>query len=123
MSIANIFLNILFIPVWGVMGAAVATLIVRITAFLTAYYYAQKNYKIPYEVRKVITVLLVGFFLIYISTFLNQFSLSIKLVSKSFLILVFPAILYFLNFFEPIEIQSLKRGIQDFRKLLFSRNK
>lgn len=122
MSIANIFLNILFIPIWGVEGAAFATLIVRIISFFTLYYYAQKHYKIPYEVKKVVTVLLVGVFLIYISTFLNHFTLSIKLVSKSFLILSFPLILYYLDFFEPIEILSIKRGARDFVSL-FKRNK
>ncbi len=123
MSIANIFLNILFIPVWGVEGAAYATLIVRIVSFLTFYYYAQKHYKIPYEVKKVVTVLLVGVFLIYISTLLNHFPFTIKLISKSLILFLFPVILYFLNFFEPIEIESLKRGIDDFRKLSFSRKK
>lgn len=121
MSIANIFLNILFIPVWGVEGAAYATLIVRIVSFLTFYYYAQKHYQIPYEIKKIALLLTVGFTLIYISTLFADFSFSIQIILKSLLLISFPFILYLFSFFEEVEIISLKKGVFDFIALFIKK--
>ena len=49
----NIVLNLLFISLFGTIGAAVATLSAQIIFFSSIYYFAQKYYFIPYELKKV----------------------------------------------------------------------
>jgi len=44
-AILNIFLNVLLIPIWGLLGAALATCI-GFTAYLGVIYYNFKNYKV-----------------------------------------------------------------------------
>jgi len=109
-SVINIILNILFIPYWGTIGAAVATLIARIFSFVIFYKIAQKHYRIPYELKKVLLVLLVGVGIIFISSFVNNFNPYSAIGIKVVLIILFPFILYYLNFFEEIEIQKIQGG-------------
>jgi len=113
-SMLNILLNYLFIPIWGTTGAAIATLISSFVSFVVFYHFAQKSYLIPYEIRKVILVLLTGIFLFYLSTLSNNFSFSLKVIIKLVLFLFYPILLYKFNFFEEVEIISLKRGFHDF---------
>jgi O-antigen/teichoic acid export membrane protein len=56
----NILLNVLFIPIWGVMGAALATLIAYGVLAGCAYYINQCIYPIPFNVGLVSIALLVG---------------------------------------------------------------
>ncbi|KQC11056.1 MAG: hypothetical protein APR54_11355 [Candidatus Cloacimonas sp. SDB] len=112
MSVLNIALNILFIPFLNIIGASLATLISRILHFSIVYYYAQKIYRIPYELKKIITMILTGLGLFLLSLFVNDFSLIPRLAVKFILILSFPLVLYFLNFYEPIELLRLKQSWQ-----------
>jgi len=107
-AILNIGLNILLIPLFGYIGAAVATLIAQIVYFLFVYYFAQKYYPIPYEILKVLKIICTGILIYIISTLTNDLSLFARLLIKSALILSFPLILYILKFYEPIELERLQ---------------
>lgn len=80
-------------------------------------YFAQKNYKINYEFVKVIKMIVVGIILFFISLALADFSLPIRMISKIILIISFPVILYFLNFYEKIELESMKGFWKKWRHL------
>jgi len=103
----NIGLNILLIPSFGYMGAAIATLISQILYFLFIYYFAQKYYPIKYEISKVIKILGAGILIYSISILTNDLSLLARLLIKSLLFISFPFILYPLKFYEPIELNRL----------------
>jgi O-antigen/teichoic acid export membrane protein len=58
---ANIGFNMLWIPKFGIMGAAYATLVSFALLFLLTHYIAQGYYRLPYDYRRItITVLLVA---------------------------------------------------------------
>ncbi|PKL83337.1 MAG: hypothetical protein CVV24_05565 [Ignavibacteriae bacterium HGW-Ignavibacteriae-3] len=56
-AIANVVVNILLIPVLGIMGAALATLASYIIMAAGLYYFSQKHYPIKYEYGKIFKIL------------------------------------------------------------------
>ncbi|MDP2036946.1 MAG: polysaccharide biosynthesis C-terminal domain-containing protein [Ignavibacteria bacterium] len=60
-AIVNVIANLLLIPVWGIMGAALATLASYIIMAYGLYYYSQKFYKIEYEFAKIARIILLLF--------------------------------------------------------------
>ncbi len=107
-SLINILLNILFIPYWGTMGAAVATLIARLISLIIFYNIAQKHYTIPYEVKKVFIVTFLGLVIVVVSIFTNELKIYYAVFLKLLLLASFPFVLYLLNFFEDVELERIK---------------
>jgi len=108
MALVNLGLNILLIPFWRSLGAAIATLIAQIIFFGAVYRIAQKAYPIPYEIVKIGKMIFTGLLLYLVAQFTNDLNLLIRIVAKHILILFFPVLLYFLNFYEPVELERLK---------------
>lgn len=116
-AIVSLGLNWLIIPRYGSLGAAISFIISQFFYFILMTYFAQKNYKINYEFVKVIKMIVVGIILFFISLALADFSLPIRMISKIILIISFPVILYFLNFYEKIELESMKGFWKKWRHL------
>ncbi|GAB1347884.1 oligosaccharide flippase family protein [Ignavibacteriales bacterium] len=66
-AVVNVALNFLLIPVFGMMGAALATLGCYVIIAISFFYYGRNLFKIDYEFRKIFTILLLitGIFAIY----------------------------------------------------------
>jgi O-antigen/teichoic acid export membrane protein len=107
-SIIGILLNIILVPLLHNQGAALAKFLTNSLFFLLLYHYAQKAFHIPYEKNKLIMMITVGAILYLPAEFINEYSLTIRLIIKSGLILIYPVVLYFLGFFEAVEIRRLK---------------
>lgn len=107
-TIVSLICNIIFIPLWGITGAALATLISQIIYWVACYHFAQKAYFIPYELRKIFIMLFWGAILSFSSLLLNNLDLLPRLLIKASCFLSFPVVLYFSNFYEPIELQVLR---------------
>lgn len=107
-TILSLVLNILLIPVWDITGAAVATLISQFVYWYACYYYSQKVFYVPYEIRKIIVMLVTGAVLSFLGLLLNDIDLLPRIVIKTLCLLSFPFILYLFRFYEPIELQSMK---------------
>lgn len=60
-AIVNVIVNLLLIPVWGIMGAAVATLAAYMVMAYGLFYFSQKFYKIEYEFAKIARIILLLF--------------------------------------------------------------
>ena len=58
-----ICLNFLLIPIYGVFGASLATLVSSLIAFTLNYYLSQRYYKIPLERVKILIIFLMVLFL------------------------------------------------------------
>ena len=106
--IISIGLNILLIPMWDITGAAIATLLSQFLYWYACYYFSQKVYFVPYEIRKILTMLLVGAVLSFSSLLINRMDLLPRLLIKAGCVISFPFILYLFNFYEPVELQSIK---------------
>jgi O-antigen/teichoic acid export membrane protein len=107
-STLSLFLNLIFIPLWGIVGAAMATLTAQLLYWLITYFYSQKEFHIPYEIRKIIIILVVGGILSCAGLVINDLSLALRIIIKSACIVSFPFILALFNFYEPVELQAIR---------------
>lgn len=111
----NILLNLVSVPQFGYMAAAVNTFIAYGIQAIIMYFYAQKCYLLNYQLKR-FAHLIIAF--LSISILLYYLSISpayIGFIAKITMILCFPLILFMTNFFDPNEIKELtryKRGIQ-----------
>ena len=116
-TLLSLALNILFIPLWDITGAALATLLSQIIYWFACYYFSQKAFFVPYENRKIAILFLVGAVLSFLSLKLNGMDLLPRLALKTFGLISFPFILYIAGFYEKNELQSIKGFIIKWSKL------
>jgi O-antigen/teichoic acid export membrane protein len=115
-TVLSLALNILLIPVLDITGAAIATLISQFIYFYACYHYSQKFFFIPYEIKKIVIMFITGTILSFLSLILNQLDLLPRLILKTVGVISFPLILYWFNFYEPVEIQSIKGFVAKWSK-------
>lgn len=118
-SIITIVLDILLIPLFKSIGAAIAVVISQFIYFVLVYIYAQKYYRIPFEIRKLLIILFTGAVLIYIGTLFNDQSLTIRIIAKSVLIILYPFVLYLFRMYEQNEIKTITEIFRKSRKAEF----
>ncbi len=121
-SVLNIILNIILIPRWNITGAAIATIITQFFYWLLNYYFSQKEYYIPYELKKVSLIFLCGGILSFAGLLINDMQVVSRLVIKTACVISFPIILYLFNFYEPVELQAIKGFISKWSDLRNLRN-
>lgn len=116
-TLMSLVLNILLIPVWDITGAALATISSQFIYWFACYYFSQKVFYVPYEIRKILTLLTIGAVLSFSGLFLNGMELLPRLIIKTFLVLSYPFILYLFKFYEPVELQSIRGFINKWSKI------
>jgi len=107
-TISSLMINLLLIPLWDMTGAAVATLLSQFIYLIACYYFSQKAFFIPYETRKILIMFLTGAALSFSSLIFNEMNLLPRLLFKTGALISFPFILFLFNFYEPVELQSIK---------------
>lgn len=107
--LVNFGINILLIPKIGMYGPAIAAVISNLCMALLFYHYSQKLYNIPFEIVKIIKLFIVGFILYGISILIGNLNIYLSISIKLLLIISFPFLLYIIRFYEPIEIESIRR--------------
>jgi len=105
-GVLNLVLNYVLISRFGMMGAAASTLLSFAVLALIGLQFSQRVYRIPFEFRRLLTVLLSGVILVFASAFVD-FGLALSILIKSLLMFAFPALLYLLGFFEKNELKKL----------------
>jgi O-antigen/teichoic acid export membrane protein len=107
-AIINVGLNIVFIPLLGIIGAAWSFFISQFVLLIISNYFAQKLFPLKFEYLKNIELLLL-FILIY---FLTQIIIiknpAVMFALKLLLMVLFPFILKYLNFYEDVELEKIK---------------
>jgi len=104
----NIVLNIIFIPVFGMITAAYSTLISFALLHISSQVLANRHYPIPFENLKLLKLLLCGVVLFLLVNFISIDSLILKIIVKIAALIIFPLLLFVLKFYEPGELRSLK---------------
>ncbi|OGU56391.1 MAG: hypothetical protein A2V66_06115 [Ignavibacteria bacterium RBG_13_36_8] len=104
----NIILNIILIPLFGMIIAAYTTLFTFGLLYVISYYFSGRYYPIPYEIRKVLTIVILGALLYSVILLINESAFVIRLLIKGLILIIFPFALYILKFYEPIELSRLK---------------
>ena len=107
-AVVNLGLNILLIPLFGIMGAAMATLLSQVLFFVIIIIYAQKYYPIPYEFGKVAVMIFSGLALYLLSLLTDDMSLLMRILIKSAMLFSYPFILYPFHFYEEVELERIR---------------
>lgn len=116
--IINILLNLFLIPHFRMMGAAIATVIAFFILTITTYLLANHWYPVPYEIEKLIKMLIVAILLFFTGFLTTNLAVIIRISIKIVMIGLFPIILYFIHFYEEIELQRIREiGKKIYKKL------
>lgn len=107
-TVISLISNIIFIPLWGFAGSAVATLVSQLIYWVACYHFAQKAFFIPYELRKIFLLLFWGSVLSFSGLLLNSLDLLPRILLKTSLLISFPLILYFFGFYEEVELRVIR---------------
>jgi O-antigen/teichoic acid export membrane protein len=93
-AIVNVGVNFLLIPVWGMMGAAIATFAAYLSMAAGIYIVTQKFYKIEYETGKIIKIFVAIIITggIYYALMLNG---NLLFIYKLGLLVLFSSMIYF----------------------------
>jgi O-antigen/teichoic acid export membrane protein len=106
-AVVNIALNLLLIPPYGMMGAAIATVAAYSTMFAGMVWWSQQIYPVPYQWRRVATATAAGLALVAIGK-LADVGLALALP----LALAYPLVLLPLGFYLPAERKAIGRRLR-----------
>jgi O-antigen/teichoic acid export membrane protein len=115
-GLLNIGLNIILLPRFGVIAAAYTTLIAFIIFYAVTKKISDRFYHIAFENNKIIMLLITGIILYFISSFISLNGIILSMLLRIAIILSFPFILYLLNFYEKIELETIRVSIKALRK-------
>jgi O-antigen/teichoic acid export membrane protein len=101
----NIAANYLLIPHIGMMGAAVATLLSYAIMAVMLYFVAQRFYAVPYESGRIYKIVASALIVFALSQLVQLGPLQI--VWKFGLLILFGVLLYFLRFFDAMELKRI----------------
>jgi O-antigen/teichoic acid export membrane protein len=102
----NVGLNLILIPPYGMMGAAVATVAAFATMFAGMAWWAQRIYPVPYQWRRVGTAAAAGVALVAAGKLLD-----VNLAVALLLAVAYPLALLPLGFYLPAERRAILRKI------------
>lgn len=103
---ANILLNLLLIPLLGIWGAALATLLSFVLLALSIFPSSQKFYYVPYEYGRLTKVVLVAVAMFFLGDLLTTGSIWLNIVLKFMIALTFPLVLFLTRFYTEAEISK-----------------
>jgi O-antigen/teichoic acid export membrane protein len=109
-TLINVGLNYISIPKFTYYGSAISFLLSQILFFILVYLFAQKKYPIPYEIKNILLIVVMGTILCLLTFVLNDLNLVLRLIIKASLVLSFPFLLYPFGFYEKIEITRLREA-------------
>lgn len=107
-AICNIVLNYFMIQSYGILGAALSSLITKVIFSIITYLISQKLYYIPYNIKVIILTILFSFLLtitlFYVQPIFSSYSIYYSLIIKSAVILLIMITLILINleFFKGI---------------------
>jgi O-antigen/teichoic acid export membrane protein len=99
----NVVLNLLLIPPYGMMGAAVATIAAFVVMFVGMVWWSQQIYPVAYQWRRVATVVGVG-----IALTIAARVPDLPLAPSILLVLAYPLALAALGFYLPAERRRMR---------------
>ncbi len=104
-AILTVLVNVIFIPTYGYMASAYATLIVYAAQTIASFLLSRKYYPIKYNVRKFFLYMGVALLLFFIGSQFNFENAWLKYISRNLLLALFVALVWFM------EKPSLKKSV------------
>jgi O-antigen/teichoic acid export membrane protein len=106
--IVNIGLNILWIPEFGMVGAAYATLIAHLIQSSITHIFAQRVYQVKYDYRNIFIILSLVGGVFFINNLINFEEILTTLVVKISVLISFLGLLFLLRIISVKEIRRIK---------------
>ena len=117
-ALVNIGLNFLFVPQWGMLGAAFATMLSYIVWNFLKAYYSAKFYGLHFEVSRLLHITVIGFGLYGLSLVVaNNRAIGTEVALKFLFFLGYPLILWGTGFFSEGEKEHLLKLVNRFKKV------
>ena len=107
--IINIGLNFWLIPHYGIIAAAINTVIAFFIQDILSIIASNKHYKIKYEYLKITKLFIVGFALFIAANSLSSDSLLVNISIKLIISLIFPLVCFAVRCFEKRELKIMKK--------------
>ncbi len=111
-AVLNIALNFVLIPLWDILGAAVATLIAYLVWNILRLYYSAKFYNLHFDLVRLGHITVVGISLYLVALFAaNTDTFLLNIALKLLILAMYPLLLFVTGFFVPEEkayMQELK---------------
>ena len=107
-AVLNLMLNIVLIHWFGNQGAAISKMISMMVFFVLTLYFAQKAYSIPYELKRVGLMLVVGAVIYIISLLFNTLEVIPRVAFKTSLIILYPFVLFLVGFYHETELSNIR---------------
>ncbi len=114
-GLLNFILNLLIIPFWGKVGAAITTTISQLFATIWFYQIIKKQEDDTYELKKIFKTILIVTVLMYGYVFVPKFNLVFDLFLKLIFLPLLILIMYVFNCFEKIEIQKIVKNLNKWK--------
>ncbi|MBN2406727.1 MAG: polysaccharide biosynthesis protein [Elusimicrobia bacterium] len=117
-AVLNIGLNFLLIPVWGIVGAALATMISYIVWNSLKIYFTDRYFGLKFQNGRLIHITAAAAAVYMVSLFVAPEGNSqlLNILWKCLLFVSFPVLMYFTGFFEKWEKERLKAHYNSMRK-------
>jgi O-antigen/teichoic acid export membrane protein len=116
-ALLNVPLNLILIPRFLAIGAALATLLSFAALTLATFQASQRGYRIPYEYARLVKLLVAGVIVFGVSKLLPLTSLLPALLMNGACLLALPVLLHAMRFFEDRELDRATA----FARMLVSR--
>ena len=108
----NIFLNYLLIPIFGILGAALATAIAHFVAFLCFIFFSQKLYYVPHKWLGFVGLFFIASFFVYLYFhFFVEFNYFYRLVVRLILVLMLITLMFKLKLITALELLTIKNVV------------
>ena len=114
----NIGLNFLLIPAFGILGAAINTLVAFFVLDILSNMASNKYYKIRFENYKLFKIFFIGTVLFFLSSYFDESIMVIKFPIKTFVIIIYPFVLFYWKFFDDNEVQALHGAVTKWKNPL-----
>ena len=110
--VANLVLCFLLIPIWGAMGAAIATLLSYVVRLWIDAYNSQKLFRIEYDWRRIVQIIGVYVALTLLAAYVQIDSLVVSLLVNGSIVVAFPLSLFALRIFTAEEKTFMKSALK-----------
>jgi O-antigen/teichoic acid export membrane protein len=107
-AIINLALNYILIPRYGILGAAIATVMSYALQMVLAFTISMRFYNINYEVARILKIVIPAVAIYFCSTYSFVDSFITIVCAKTIVVLLYPAALYLLGFFNKEELYKVR---------------
>lgn len=104
----------LFIPRWGAMGAAWATVCGFFAMAVSMWIFSNRLHPIPYDLRRAVSIIALAGGVYILTRLLPGYGNMPILIARLSIVMLFPGLLYLTGYFEPENIEMAKSTVHSF---------